>query len=306
MITLETYRRLGLLDEEDVFTYLISTLKDSNQTFDYFVDWGTVFNNVGEIEKQLNILNYLIGKENIEDEFRLLIKEYPEIVNVIPVFLAIRAKSLKVLVDYKQKDWVYKEYFFRKKSKYTDEEIDDIIDFCQLSGFLKLLEDRKIKNLVDYCIGMEVGIGTNGRKNRSGDIMEGIMDWHIKNTCEKLNLQYIKQGTRKDTMAKWGIKLPIDRANRIHDFIINKDGKLVIIETNFYSVSGSKLKATAGEYQELHKFLNDKEEVHSFIWITDGIGWQKTQGSLKEAFTILDYLFNIKLVSHGALEEILR
>ena len=62
MITLETYRRLGLLDEEDVFTYLISTLKDSNQTFDYFVDWGTVFNNVGEIEKQLNILNYLIGR----------------------------------------------------------------------------------------------------------------------------------------------------------------------------------------------------------------------------------------------------
>ena len=280
MIFLETYRRLGLVDENNIFEYLISTLKDSNQTFDYFVDWGTVFNNVGEIEKQLNILNYLIGKENIEDEFRLLIKEYPEIVNVIPVFLAIRAKSLKVLVDYKQKDWVYKEYFFRKKSKYTDEEIDDIIEFCQLSGFLKLLEDRKIKNLVDYCIGMEVGIGTNGRKNRSGDIMEGIMDWHIKSTCMKSNLKYIKQGTRKDTMEKWGINLPIDKINRIHDFIINRDGKLVIIETNFYSTSGSKLKATAGEYQELHKFLKNKEEIDSFIWITDGIGWETTQGSL--------------------------
>ena len=62
MIFLETYRRLGLVDENNIFEYLISTLKDSNQTFDYFVDWGTVFNNVGEIEKQLNILNYLIGR----------------------------------------------------------------------------------------------------------------------------------------------------------------------------------------------------------------------------------------------------
>ncbi|NMB27352.1 MAG: restriction endonuclease [Tissierellia bacterium] len=306
MIFLETYRRLGLVDENNIFEYLISTLKDSNQTFDYFVDWGTVFNNVGEIEKQLNILNYLIGKENIKDEFGLLIKEYPEIVNVIPVLLAIRAKSLKVLIDYKQKDWVYKEYFFRKKSKYSDEEIDDIIEFCQLSGFLKLFKKKKIKNLVDYCIGMEVGIGTNGRKNRSGDIMEGIMDWHVKNTCDKLNLQYIKHGNKMDTMKNWGINLPIDEANRIHDFIINRDGKLVIIETNFYSASGSKLKATVGEYQELYKFLKDKEEIDSFIWITDGIGWETTQSSLKEAFGILDYLFNIKLVSEGALEEVLK
>ncbi len=306
MIFLETYRRLGLVDENNIFEYLISTLKDSNQTFDYFVDWGTVFNNVGEIEKQLNILNYLIGKENIKDEFGLLIKEYPEIVNVIPVLLAIRAKSLKVLIDYKQKDWVYKEYFFRKKSKYSDEEIDDIIEFCQLSGFLKLFKKKKIKNLVDYCIGMEVGIGTNGRKNRSGDIMEGIMDWHVKNTCDKLNLQYIKHGNKMDTMKNWGINLPIDEANRIHDFIINRDGKLVIIETNFYSASGSKLKATVGEYQELYKFLKDKEEIDSFFWITDGIGWETTQSSLKEAFGILDYLFNIKLVSEGALEEVLK
>ena len=260
MIFLETYRKLGLVDEEDIFQYLINTLKDSNQTFDYFVDWSTVFSNVGEIEKQLNILNYLIGKENIEDEFRLLIKDYPEIVNVIPVLLAIREKSLKVLIDYKQKDWVYKDYFFRKKAVYSDEEIEDIIEFCHLSGFLKLLQEKKIKNLVDYCIGMEVGIGTNGRKNRSGDIMEGIMDWHIKNTCDKLNLQYIKQGTRKDTIEKWGINLPLDRSNRVHDFIINKDGKLAIVETNFYSVSGSKLKATAGEYQELHKFYMEKKK----------------------------------------------
>lgn len=115
MLFLETYKKLNLHDEDDVFEYLLKSLKDSNQTFDYFVDWSTVFNNVKDIEKQLNILNYLIGKDKIKEEFTGLIKDYPEVVNVIPVLLAIRSKSLKILVDYKEKDWYIKIIFLRKR-----------------------------------------------------------------------------------------------------------------------------------------------------------------------------------------------
>lgn len=305
MIFLETYKKLNLHNEDEVFEYLLNSLKDSNNTFDYFVDWSTVFSNVKEIEKQLNILNYLIGKDNIKEEFKGLIEEYPEVVNVIPVLLAIRSKSLKILVDYKQKDWIYKDYFFKKKKGYTDTEINNVIEFCEHTGLLGLFSERKIKNLVDYCIGIEVGIGTNGRKNRSGTIMEGIMEWHVKNVCEKLGLDYISQGTKTKVSERWGIELPTDRSDRTHDFIINNNGKLFIIETNFYSGQGSKLKATAGEYQSLYEFLIEKETINNFIWITDGIGWITAKRHLRETFDKIDYLFNIKLISEGTLEEVL-
>lgn len=34
------------------------------------------------------------------------------------------------------------------------------------SGIINLFKDKKIKNLVDYTIGVEVGLDSNGRKNR--------------------------------------------------------------------------------------------------------------------------------------------
>lgn len=201
---------------------------------------------------------------------------------------------------------VYKDYFFKKKRSYEDAEINNVIEFCERTGLLKLFSERKIKNLVDYCIGIEVGIGTNGRKNRSGIIMEGIMEWHVKNICEKLKLDYISQGTKAKVLERWGIELPSDKSDRAHDFIINDNGRLFIIETNFYTGQGSKLKSTAGEYQSLYEFFIEKETINNFVWITDGTGWLTAKRHLRETFDKIDYLFNIKLISEGALEEILR
>ena len=53
------------------FENLKNTLQDSIFTWDYFTDFEKVKANVKKIEKELNLLNYLIGKENIEEEFYL-------------------------------------------------------------------------------------------------------------------------------------------------------------------------------------------------------------------------------------------
>ncbi|WP_058486795.1 type II restriction endonuclease [Defluviitalea phaphyphila] len=303
---LSTYEELGIKDKEEVFKYFMKNLKHTNRTFEFFIDWGKVFYNINNIEVELNILNYLIGKENINDEFKKLIKRYPDIVSIIPILIAVREKNLEVLVDFKEGEWKYKKYSFKKKKHYSDMEIDDIVEFCDKIGLLNLFANKKIKNIVDYCIGLEVGIGTNGRKNRGGKIMEDIVEWYVKNVCENLNLEYLTQATKSKIKNKWDIDLPVDKSSRQYDFAINNRGRLVLIETNFFSGGGSKLKSVAGEFKSLNDFLKGHHIVDKFIWITDGVGWETAQKPLKEAFENNDYIINTKMIVNGALDEIIK
>ncbi|MFW5795512.1 MAG: type II restriction endonuclease [Bacillota bacterium] len=291
-------------NEDSVFNYIINNLRHSNRTFDYFIDWSKVFQKVESIEIELNLLNYLIGKDNIKVKFKELIKRSPDIVNVIPILVAIRKKSVEVLVDYKN-DWEYQKFNFRKKKNYSDEEIDKIIEFCDGIGLLELFEKKKIKNIVDYMIGLEVGIGTNGRKNRSGILMEKITGWYIEKECKKLELEYIEQASKKKIKKQWGIETPVDKSSRRYDFAIKKEDKVVLIETNFYTTGGSKLKSVAGEYISLNNLLKNKKSVEAFVWITDGKGWETAKRPLRETFDKIDFLLTTKLIENGALEEIL-
>ena len=155
-------------------------------------------------------------------------------------------------------------------------------------------------------IGLEVGIGTNGRKNRSGFLMEKITKWYIEKECNKLGLEYLEQASQKKMMKKWNIETPVDKSSRRYDFAIKKGNKVVLIETNFYTTGGSKLKSVAGEYISLNNFLKPKNNVEAFIWITDGKGWKTAKRPLRETFAKIDYLFTTKLIAEGALEEVLR
>lgn len=82
---------LNFNSDDELFNYIISTLKIKGITqWDYFVKWDKVYNNVKPYEVELNILNVLIGKENVHDELSNIILQYPKVVNVIPLLLAIR------------------------------------------------------------------------------------------------------------------------------------------------------------------------------------------------------------------------
>ena len=53
------------------------------------------------------MMNYLVGKENIEEEFKFLIKKDPQIIKLIPVVIASREKSFKILVDFKNGECIH-------------------------------------------------------------------------------------------------------------------------------------------------------------------------------------------------------
>lgn len=309
MKSLGIYQKMELIDENDVFEYFLSKLKLSNRNWKYFVDWVKVFKNISDIEMELNLLNYLIGKSDIEKELRLLIRKYPKIIKTFPILIAWREKEIKILVDYKEEEWRYKTYNFKIKKEYSDEEIDDFVEFTKDIKLLEIFENKRIKNIIDYVIGIEVGMGTNGRKNRSGTIMEEIVEYYIKEMCNKLGIDYISQATEKKIFKKWQIEIKVNeklgknKANRAFDFVINKNDCLFFIETNFYGGNGSKVKSTAGEYITLNELIN--EAGYTFVWITDGFGIKKTKSQIKETFEKIDYLLNMNLVYKGALEEII-
>ncbi|MGI6700987.1 MAG: type II restriction endonuclease [Christensenellales bacterium] len=276
---------------------MLDNLKATIRTYDYFVAWEKVIGNVSRIEISLNILNSILGKTDVATKVKEILMNYPEAVSVLPLLIAVRDKKIKI-ADIGGDI----EFNFNKQS-YTQEEINKIVFFLDKCGLLKVFSDRTIKNLVDYTIGVEVGLDTNARKNRSGIAMEKLVEIYVKSLCDKYKYRYISQATAAKIKSAFNKDVTTDKSDRHFDFAINTDKKLYLIEVNYYSGGGSKLKSVAGEFSKLNNLINtDKIQ---FIWITDGKGWLTAKRPLSEAFSAIDYVLNIKMIENGFLEEII-
>lgn len=280
------------------FTDLINTFKSSIKTWDYFVNWKKVFANSSDLEISLNKLNYLLGKDNLEDEFKKLYASNPDIVKALPVLLAVRENKLEVF------DKVTKDSEFFDFTG-TENDPDKYYEFLEKSGLARLFQKDGIKNLVDYVMGVEVGLDSNGRKNRGGTLMEEIVGTFISDFCTKQGLEYMAQARATDIKSKWGFEIKVDKSQRSFDFAVfnPKNNKIRLFETNFYNGGGSKLKAVCGEFRSLYSEL--KEQNIDFIWITDGLGWTTAKRPLEETFNHNDkYVFNLNMLEEGVLEEL--
>lgn len=280
------------------FQNLINTLKNSIKTWDYFVNWEKVFANSSELEIALNKLNYLLGKENFEEEFKRLFESNPDIIKALPVLLAVRENKLEIFsLDDKESEM----FDF---SKIEDNNFEKYLKFIEKTGLINLFKKDGIKNLADYVIGVEVGLDSNGRKNRGGSLMEKITETHIKSLCDANSFEYIAQARATDIRNKWGIEVEVDKSERSFDFAVfnPSNKKIKLFEVNFYNGGGSKLKAVCGEFRSLYDEL--KKQGIDFVWVTDGLGWHTTRRPLEEAYNHNEYVFNLDMVEKGILGEL--
>ena len=296
-------KKINCKTEDEVFNFLISNLKPSNTLWTYFVNWEKVIKNTRQIELSLNNLNYLLGKDEFDKEFRYLLKQNPSVAKIIPA-LVVRDgsnnKKFKILIDFKSKQLVYEDFDFTKET-ITGEDIEKILTFVKKTGLKDLIISKKIKNLVDYMIGVEAGIDSNARKNRGGQAMEDIVEVFIQDICKNGQIRYLKEANAAKIKEEYGYDVPVDRSSRRYDFVIDNGKELFLIETNFYGGGGSKLKSTAGEYRNLSDVLNGQ---YKFIWITDGYGWKTTSLPLRETFNHNDYVFTLAMLEKGILENL--
>ncbi len=279
------------------FTNLITTFKSSIKTWDYFVNWKKVFSNSSDLEISLNKLNYLLGKDNLEDEFKKLYSTNPDIAKALPVLLAVRENKLEVfdkatknleLFDFSGKEQDPSKYF----------------EFLDKSGLARLFQKDGVKNLVDYVMGVEVGLDSNGRKNRGGTLMEEIVGAFISDFCKKNGYEFMPQARSTSIKAKWGVDVKVDKSERSFDFAIYNptNKKIKLFEANFYNGGGSKLKAVCGEFRTLYTEL--KAQDIDFIWVTDGLGWHTTKRPLEETYNHNEYVFNLNMLESGILNEL--
>jgi len=282
------------------FKNLIGTLKNSIKTWDYFVNWEKVFANSSELEIILNKLNYLLGKEDLKTEFKKLYDSNPDIIKAFPVLLAVREKQLEIfsLSDGSS------EFFNFNVNQKEDDDFEKYYSFLEKSGLLNLFNKEGIKNLVDYVIGVEVGLDSNGRKNRGGSLMENIVESYVKKLCSEKDLEYIAQARATDIKNKWNLNVNVNKSERSFDFAIHNpvSKKIKLVEVNFYNGGGSKLKAVCGEFRDLYGELKNQEI--DFIWVTDGLGWYTAKRPLEETYNNNEYVFNLSMLENRILEEL--
>lgn len=280
------------------FNDWLSKFKASISDYTYYVDFEKIYKNVDKVKVELNILNSLIGSKNIEEEFQNILIKYPEILECIPLLLAVRSREIFV------KDEI-NEYLFKfDKMVYS---IKDYIKFMRESGLFDLLQNHIINNLYDYVLGIEVGLDSNGRKNRGGHLMENLVESYIIKAGYEKDVNYFKEMYLKDIEKKWNLDLSEmsghNTSTKRFDFVIKTDKQVYVIETNFYSSGGSKLNETARSYKMLAQESKKVDGV-TFIWFTDGTGWISARKNLEETFNELETMYNIDDLDNGVLNNL--
>lgn len=280
------------------FDEWLAKFKASISTYDYYIDFDKVVSNVEEIKVELNILNSLIGSKSIEKEFEKIITKYPEILSCIPLLLAVRGNEI-----YAQDEKGEFLYNF-KKMNYSVEQYKV---FMRNTGLFDMIANHLVNNLVDYALGIETGLDSNGRKNRGGHQMENLVEKYIVSAGFTKDINYFKEMYLIDIEKKWNIDLSElsnqGKAAKRFDFVVKTDNMIYAIETNFYGGGGSKLNETARSY----KMLSQEADTilgFTFVWFTDGIGWKSARGNLRETFEVMEHVYSIDDMEQGIMKEI--
>ena len=294
------------------FDDVMNNLKKSITPGDFYVNFPKVYVNIKDYELHLNILNTLIGKEDIEREFIDLINKYPEVMQSIPILLAtheqkfdiISIPTFELLKSISENKFdIFEEKYISYNFKELNHSIEDYAVFLRTSGLFDLISNRKIKNLVDYALGIEVGLDSNARKSRSGKIMELLVEEFLK-----LNkIEYYSQIKYNDIDEKYGTKLcSISKSTKKFDFVFKSkySNDIIVMEVNFYGTSGSKPNETAKSYIELNNVINSLNDKIKFVWITDGLGWISSRLNLEDAYDKIEHLYTIKDLEDGILKKL--
>lgn len=292
------------LTADQRLTYFLSTLSVTNRTPEYYVNWDKVERETKQFELELNTLNYLIGKENIYSEAYDLFTAQPHLLKTIPSLIASRDKVLDILSINQNDDMTFEQLNF---SEIDISQMKKYVDFIDKSGLLDFLRYQANRSLVDYVYGVEAGLDSNTRKNRSGTTMEGILERHVAKIAHENGLEWRAQATVSFIKENWNIEVPVDKSARRFDVAIYSptQHKLWLMETNYYGGGGSKLKAVAGEFTELSQFVITSDDDVEFVWVTDGQGWKTAHLPLAEAFRHIVNVFNLNMLKGDFLLDLL-
>lgn len=265
---------------KEQFDLFISQLRETNATLDFYCDFPKIAKNVADIEISLNTLNYLIGKEDLRTAVQALWDRDKRVFEVMDILIATRKKDGKKYIDNDGSMHSIHSLF---------SSVDGVMKFIEGTGLDKVFKNKEVKDLVDYVFGVETGLDTNARKNRSGEITETL----VARIFDNAGIKYRQQVSSKEYPA---ISAVLGADQKVFDFVITSKNKTYLIEVNFYSSGGSKLNEVARSYTDVAPKVNGVPGFE-FVWITDGEGWNSAKNKLEEAFAAIPSIYNLTTIS---------
>ncbi len=262
------------------FDLFMSQLRETNATLDFYCDFTKIAKNVADVEISLNTLNYLIGKENLREAVVALWNRDPHVFDVMDILIATRKKDDKKYIDNDGSMHSIHSLFG---------SVDGVMKFIEGTGLDNVFKNREVKDLVDYVFGIETGLDTNARKNRSGLITETF----VARLFDNAGISYRMQVSSNEFPA---ISEVLGADQKVFDFAITSNEITYLIEVNFYSGGGSKLNEVARSYTEVAPKVNGVAGFE-FVWITDGIGWNSARNKLEEAFVAIPHIYNLTTIN---------
>ena len=258
------------------FHKFMSQLQETNQTLDFFCDFDKIAANVDNIKLSLCMLNSMIGTTDLRRSVETIWKRDRSAFSVMDILIAVRSEGKKVVLN-SAGDCIILDRLFTS--------IDGVMEYLEGTGLADLFRQKKINDLVDYVFGIETGLDSNARKNRSGHVMEGMV-------ASILNKNGIK--FRQEVYStEWpNLQSVLGDDEKRFDFVIQTPKKIYLIEVNFYSGGGSKLNEVARSYSDIAPKINSVSGFE-FVWITDGIGWKSAKNKLQEAYSIIPSIYNL-------------
>lgn len=261
------------------FNKFMSQLKETNQTLDFFCDFEKISQKVEDIKLSLCMLNSLIGAADLRGSVETIWKRDPKAFSVMDILVAVRTRYKKKIID-SVGNCVPLESMFTS--------VDSVLIFLEKTGLGDILQHQKVKDLVDYVFGIETGLDTNARKNRSGRVMENT----VSNILTEAGVPFRQEVYSRE----WNqITEVLGDDEKRFDFVVETASKVYLIEVNFYSDGGSKLNEVARSYSDIAPKINSVEGFE-FVWITDGMGWKSAKNKLQEAYGIIPNVYNLTTI----------
>lgn len=258
------------------FNKFMSQLQETNQTLDFFCDFDKISRNVEDIKLSLCMLNSLIGSTDIRKSVETIWNRDKSAFDVMDILIAVRSEGKKKFLNRSGNCIVLDSLF---------ESIDGVMEFLDNTGLTDIFQSRKIHDLVDYVFGIETGLDTNARKNRSGHVMENM----VARIFDKNGISY----RQEVYSSEWpDITKVLGDDEKRFDFVIETSTKIYLLEVNFYSGGGSKLNEVARSYSDIAPKINSIPGFE-FVWVTDGIGWKSAKNKLQEAYSIIPSIYNL-------------
>ena len=258
------------------FNKFMSQLQETNQTLDFFCNFDKIAANVDNIKLSLCMLNSMIGTNDLRRSVETIWNRDRSAFSVMDILIAVRSEGKKVVLNSAGDCIILDELFT---------SIDGVMEYLEETGLADLFRQKKINDLVDYVFGIETGLDSNARKNRSGHVMEGM----VARILDKNGVRY----RQEVYSSEWSeITKVLGNDEKRFDFVIQTPKKTYLIEVNFYSGGGSKLNEVARSYSDIAPKINSVPGFE-FVWITDGIGWKSAKNKLQEAYSIIPSIYNL-------------